>query len=103
MLLSFLKPKNMLFKKSLSQNKNSILNPDMLYEKKVSIPIEVLCNFLPEEFVCYMKYVSSLSFDQEPDYEYMKHLFLTLINSKDSDQLKDGLQWVMVENVKLFK
>ncbi|KAK4365032.1 hypothetical protein RND71_016390 [Anisodus tanguticus] len=51
---------------------------DKIREKKVSTPIEVLCKSLPVEFASYLHYCHSLTFDQRPDYGFLKRLFRDL-------------------------
>ncbi|CAN0900095.1 Casein kinase 1-like protein 3 [Linum grandiflorum] len=51
---------------------------DKICEKKVSTPIEVLCKSHPVEFASYMHYCHSLTFDQRPDYGFLKRLFRDL-------------------------
>ncbi|KAJ1386773.1 Serine/threonine-protein kinase, active site [Sesbania bispinosa] len=51
---------------------------DKICEKKVSTPIEVLCKSHPPEFASYFHYCHSLTFDQRPDYGFLKRLFREL-------------------------
>ncbi|XP_031476173.1 casein kinase 1-like protein 3 [Nymphaea colorata] len=51
---------------------------DKICEKKVSTPIEVLCKSYPVEFASYLHYCHSLTFDQRPDYGFLKRLFREL-------------------------
>ncbi|TYG59710.1 hypothetical protein ES288_D07G008400v1 [Gossypium darwinii] len=51
---------------------------DQICEKKVSTPIEVLCKSHPVEFASYFHYCHSLTFDQRPDYGFLKRLFRDL-------------------------
>ncbi|MED6184345.1 Casein kinase 1-like protein 3 [Stylosanthes scabra] len=51
---------------------------DKICEKKVSTPIEVLCKSHPVEFASYFHYCHSLTFDQRPDYGFLKRLFREL-------------------------
>ncbi|XP_020268855.1 casein kinase 1-like protein 4 isoform X2 [Asparagus officinalis] len=48
---------------------------DKIREKKLSTPIEVLCKSHPVEFASYFHYCHSLTFDQQPDYGFLKRLF----------------------------
>ena len=54
---------------------------------KISTLPEELCSGLPKEFCDYIKYCRNLSFEQEPNYNYLKNLFLEIIkkNEKISD------------------
>ncbi|KAI2798374.1 hypothetical protein RDWZM_004712 [Blomia tropicalis] len=47
----------------------------MIVEKKRSISAEELCDGHPQEFLCYLKYVRSLDFDAEPNYEKLRNMF----------------------------
>ncbi|KAL5729125.1 non-specific serine/threonine protein kinase [Ranunculus cassubicifolius] len=51
---------------------------DKICEKKLSTPIEVLCKSHPVEFASYFHYCHSLTFDQRPDYGFLKRLFRDL-------------------------
>ncbi|XP_030541728.1 casein kinase 1-like protein 3 isoform X1 [Rhodamnia argentea] len=51
---------------------------DKICEKKLSTPIEVLCKSYPVEFASYFHYCHSLTFDQRPDYGFLKRLFREL-------------------------
>ncbi|CAN6463028.1 unnamed protein product [Victoria cruziana] len=48
---------------------------DKICEEKVSTPIEVLCKSYPVEFASYFHYCHSMTFDQRPDYGFLKRLF----------------------------
>ncbi|WOL20492.1 hypothetical protein Cni_G29297 [Canna indica] len=48
---------------------------DKICEKKLSTPIEVLCKSHPVEFASYFHYCHSLTFEQRPDYGFLKRLF----------------------------
>ncbi|GAB4852625.1 Casein kinase 1-like protein 3 [Ancistrocladus abbreviatus] len=53
---------------------------DKICEKKLSTPIEVLCKSHPVEFASYLHYCHSLTFDQRPDYGFLKRLFRELFS-----------------------
>jgi len=93
-LLYFLNPKASVFKKTGSGS-----GPDLLYERKVAIPLEVLCEELPLEFTIYMKYVTSLAFDQPPDYKFIKKLFMSMIGSLRSSGLEMVFEWLKPDSV----
>lgn len=58
---------------------------DKICEKKVSTPIEVLCKSHPVEFASYFHYCHSLTFDQRPDYGFLKRLFRDLFSREGYD------------------
>ncbi|KAF0917351.1 hypothetical protein E2562_017524 [Oryza meyeriana var. granulata] len=55
---------------------------DKICEKKISTPIEVLCKSCPVEFASYFHYCHSLTFDQRPDYAFVKRLFRDLFTQQ---------------------
>lgn len=52
-------------------------------EMKVATEVNVLCEGLPEEFTTYLKYCRGLKFMEEPDYEYLRELFISLVAKMD--------------------
>lgn len=53
---------------------------ERISEKKMSTPIDVLCNGAPSEFSTYLNYCRSLRFDEKPDYSYLRQLFRNLFH-----------------------
>jgi len=51
---------------------------DMISEKKMSTPVEVLCRGYPSEFGTYLNYCRSLKFADKPDYSYLRKMFKDL-------------------------
>ena len=45
-------------------------------KKKMEIPTEILCYELPEEMSIYLNYCKSLRFEDRPDYDFLKSLFI---------------------------
>lgn len=58
---------------------------DKICEKKLSTPIEALCKSHPVEFASYFHYCHSLTFDQRPDYGFLKRLFRDLFAREGYD------------------
>ena len=50
---------------------------------KMSITPEKLCQGLPNEFSKYIDYCRKLDFEQEPDYNYLRNLFISVLISKE--------------------
>ena len=66
---------------------NSNINKIEKYRKvrdlKMSTLPEELCSGLPKEFSDYIKYCRNLSFEQEPNYNYLRNLFLEIIKKNE--------------------
>ena len=52
-----------------------------IMEKKLEIPTEILCYGLPEELIFYLNYCKSLRFEDRPDYDYLRGLFIKLLGT----------------------
>jgi len=51
---------------------------EKIKEKKLSVPVEVLCKHYPTEFATYLNYTRSLRFEDKPDYAYLRRLLKDL-------------------------
>jgi len=51
---------------------------EKISEKKLSTPVEELCEGAPAEFATYHNYVRSLRFEEKPDYAYLRQLIRNL-------------------------
>ena len=51
-----------------------------IYEIKKTIKPELLCKDLPSEFIEYIKYVKGLKFEEDPNYNMLKGLFINVLN-----------------------
>ncbi|XP_050219639.1 casein kinase 1-like protein 3 [Mercurialis annua] len=69
---------------------------DKICEKKVSTPIEVLCKSHPVEFASYFHYCHSLTFDQRPDYGFLKRLFRDLF-SREGYEFDYVFDWTILK------
>ena len=52
-----------------------------IMEKKLQIPTEILCYGLSEEIIYYLNYCKSLRFEDRPDYDYLRGLFIKLLGT----------------------
>ncbi len=50
-----------------------------IMEKKLQIPTEILCFGLADEVTYYLNYCKSLRFEDRPDYDYLRGLFVKLL------------------------
>ena len=80
--------------------KNKILI-EAIYKLKNSTTPEQLCKGLPEEFVELMKYIRNLEFEQDPDYNYLRGLFISILSRKE--QKNDELFSWIVDKKKILK
>ena len=62
--------------KEFENKNNKILK---IYELKKKIPLSRLCKYTPEEIKNYMEYCKNLSFEQDPNYKYLKGLFTQIL------------------------
>ncbi|KAF8927007.1 casein kinase I, partial [Dissophora ornata] len=68
-------------------------------EKKQSTPIKELCEGFPEEFTIYLNYVRKLSFEETPDYDFLRDLFTKAL--KSMNEVEDGVyDWMLLNNGK---
>ncbi|GBP89106.1 Casein kinase I isoform alpha [Eumeta japonica] len=54
---------------------------ERISEKKMSTPVEVLCKGFPAEFAMYLNYCRGMTFDECPDYMYLRQLFRILFRT----------------------
>ena len=82
-MLIFLIKKNLPWMKIEKQN----LEPKKKFLKicsiKSSIKPEELCSGLPKEFSQYIEYCQKLRFEQTPNYNYLRNLFIEVIKSNE--------------------
>ena len=65
-----------------------------IYKIKKRIKPEELCKGLPKEFCDYIKYVKGLQFEQDPDYNYLKGLFLNILNRIGFNNIDFHFSWM---------
>ena len=87
-----------------------------LKQIKSEIKEENLCKGLPIEFISYMKYVKHLRFEEDPDYKYLKGLFLSVLTriqmandlnffwiTKQNSKSQNKIKSLKFDNEKLLK
>ena len=52
-----------------------------IMEKKLQIPTDILCLGLPEEVSVYLNYVKGLRFEDRPDYDFLRGLFIKMLST----------------------
>uniref|UniRef100_A0A182QQP7 non-specific serine/threonine protein kinase n=1 Tax=Anopheles farauti TaxID=69004 RepID=A0A182QQP7_9DIPT len=70
---------------------------EMISEKKMSTPVEVLCQSFPAEFSMYLCYCRGLRFDEEPDYMYLRQLFRILFRTLNF-HYDYNFDWTLLKN-----
>lgn len=64
---------------------------------KSTVTLESLCEGLPGEFREYFKYVLGLQYFQKPNYEYLRGLFMKVL--EEMHEKEDGIfDWLMLES-----
>ena len=63
-------------------NKNTKKEYIKMIYKREKITPEELCFGLPEQFVDFIKYSYNLKFEEKPNYDYLRSLFITLVEKK---------------------
>ena len=60
-------------------------NKDELYNRitkvKFETTVENLCSGLPQQFLDFVRYIRGMTFEQEPDYKYLRNLFLIALQN----------------------
>ena len=69
-----------------------------IYEMKKRIPLDELCSDCPREFYLYMKYCKRLGYDEKPNYELLRRLFVSLYARKNFDDYV--YDWTIVVKIK---
>ena len=82
-LLIYLIKKNLPWMHIEKQNLDSKEQFLKICSIKSSIKPEELCSGLPSEFSQYIKYCRSLSFEQQPNYNYLRNLFIEIIKANE--------------------
>ena len=62
-----------------NDKENNVNKYQKINEIKIKISIEVLCYELPREFNEYLNYCKRLKFEDKPNYDYLKNLFLRIL------------------------
>ncbi len=57
------------------KKQKNINNLKLIGDKKMCVPLDVLCEGIPVSFKRYLRYCKKLKFDETPDYNYLLKLF----------------------------
>ena len=99
-MLIFLATDNLPWMKVEELNINKRKKCLKIYDLKKTISVDKLCKGLPEEFVQYINYTRKLEFEEDPNYEYLRRLFWSILSK---NQEKNDLKFFWLINKKNFK
>ncbi|KAI8620333.1 kinase-like domain-containing protein [Chytriomyces sp. MP71] len=64
-------------------------------DKKRTVPLEDLCLNYPDEFIVYLRYCRDLTFEETPDYDFLRGLFTQVLTR--TGETDDGIfDWMLV-------
>ena len=90
-----------------NDKENNINKYQKINEIKCKISTEVLCYGLPDEFGEFLNYCKRLKFEDKPNYDYLRNLFLRcLINAYDMYNLNEkflNFDWTFKHNENLLE
>lgn len=69
---------------------------EKISEMKMSTSVDVLCDGFPVEFAMYFKHCRRLSFEEAPNYMYLRHLFRLLLR-KMNYQHDYAFDWIVLK------
>ncbi|KAG5193659.1 casein kinase I-like [Ovis aries] len=69
---------------------------EKISEMKMTTPVDVLCQGFPVEFAMYLKYCLGLSFEEAPDYTYLRQLFRILFRTLNY-QHDYAFDWIVLK------
>mmetsp|Transcript_44414 Transcript_44414/g.89147 ORF Transcript_44414/g.89147 Transcript_44414/m.89147 type:complete len:349 (+) Transcript_44414:197-1243(+) len=69
---------------------------DKISQKKLTIPIEQLCEGFAEELCTYLNYVRGLRFDDKPDYAYLRKIFRD-VSTREGYEYDHVYDWTVLK------
>ena len=54
---------------------------------------------VPQEIIEYVKYTKNLKFEQDPDYSYLRSLFIKILNNMNLNYKSLSFSWIKSKNV----
>ena len=74
-----------------------------IYKMKKNVTPEDLCKSLPSQMVSFVKYVKQLEFEQEPDYNYLRSLFQSILKQRKMNFDSFVFSWIKISDIKKLK
>ena len=91
----------------LKDSKNNQHKYEKIKEKKLQIPTEILCYSLPIEIIVYLNYCKNLKFEDRPNYDYIRGLFIKLLGNSCTTYgiLRDNIKfdWCYEDRFRLME
>ena len=79
---------------------NKVKKYKLVCASKIKNKPEILCSGMPIEFSHFLAYVRNLEFEQEPNYNYMRKLFLEVLN-RNNDKNDLMFSWILNKKIKI--
>ena len=74
-----------------------------IYKMKKNTTPEELCKNLPDEMVEYIKYAKKLEFEQEPNYNYLRKLFKSILKRIHTTKDQLVFSWIKLQDIPNLK
>ena len=74
-----------------------------IYKMKKNVAPEDLCKSLPKQMTEFMRYVKQLEFEQEPDYNFLRNLFSSILKKINSTNDKLLFSWIRLADLPNLK
>jgi hypothetical protein len=70
---------------------------------KKNVKPEELCKSLPKQMTDYMRYVKQLEFEQDPDYNYLRYLFNSILKKINNSNDQLVFSWINLSDLPNLK
>ena len=74
-----------------------------IYKMKKNVKPEELCKSLPKQMTDYMRYVKQLEFEQDPDYNYLRYLFNSILKKINNSNDQLVFSWINLSDLPNLK
>ena len=71
---------------------------EKIKEKKISISLDTLCQYLPDEFKTFIQYARDLKFEDRPDYSYLKNVIRQICEINQLTFNYNKYDWIIKKN-----
>ena len=69
-----------------------------IYKMKKNVAPEDLCKSLPRQMTEFMRYVKQLEFEQDPDYNFLRNLFNSILKKKHETNEQLLFSWIRLDD-----